>query len=405
MNWKRLLTCVAFLLTFALWTNAAQAEPFKDVDSEHWAVKEIEKCVYSGYLKLDENGHFAPLGTISRVDFISALLRVLRSEDIQVVERSSFKDVGNKTRGQHSILTSRQMRIIYGYPDKTFKPESNVTRSETMSIIANITKKFTTDTSVLDKFYDQNSIPGWARALFAKNIRNNLYVNYPDPDMLRPNDKLTRAEAAVLLAKISENLELVEAKYLGKQKDSAIFVRNEYLNTYAKAPRNVVEIWNIKLLVEAGNVFPAKFESNINSKSQSTKVGDLVNFVVVDDIYTNENTLVIPAQTRFDASVVKIEKTKWKEKNSKALLTLNKAKLPDGTVIPVAAVPLTKSGKLVPIQKNTKHTSKNYQEESKTDFLINYSRVLYPVVKYDNKIGDGLYILLTGDLVIPYEEL
>lgn len=401
-EFKRQLCGVLLLLILAFGSNVAKAAEINDIAPNYWAYKPIEKCITNNYLRLDKQGNFNPEGKISRVDFVTALLKVLQSDNLKLTEKATFVDVKSNTRGNINIATSKQLRIIYGYPDKTFKPENYTKRSEAASVIANITKKYPVDINVLNRFKDEDTIPGWAREVFAKNVKNDLYVNHPNEDMLRPNDHLTRAEAAVLLAKIGQKLELVEARYKGTgvQPEKDLFIGYEHLNLYEKAPRNQIIVYNTKYVIEAGNVIAAKFDDSFNSRNAAVKVGDTVNFIITSNIYTDENTLLFPANTRLTASVAKIKKTMWKDKNDKALLAFNLVILPNGNVFRMAGVPLTKMGKLVPVVKK-EVTRISPKEENKSDFFINYSNEMSPVIKYHNEIGNKVYILLTGDMAIP----
>jgi len=405
--WGKLLTAFVFVFLVFVGINSSKAAEISDVQPNYWAYREIEKCVDNNYLNLTSMGEFLPEATISRSEFVIALMKVLRSDDVKIMEKTSFVDVKQDTKGKDSIVTSQQMRIIFGYPDKTFKPANPTTRAEAMSAIGNITKRIIVDDELLSNFDDRGKIPDWARLHYAKNVKNDLYTNYPNEVMLRPNDNLTRAEAAVLLTKISENLELIADMYRTEKQPDEIYLRTEYLNVYEKAPRNNVDFYNIKIVVEAGNVFVANFDEPFNSKNQSISIGDIVEFVVSDNVYTDEGTLLLPYQSRLSAKVTVIKKTPWKFKNDKALLVINKVTLPNGKSFPMAGVPLTQANKLVKVNNSGFGERlgglfrKNYKEESKIDFLVNYSNKLSPVIKYDNNMGDKIYVLLTGDMVIP----
>ena len=58
-----------------------------------------------------------------------SLLKVIKSGDIVAGIATKFKDVESQTPYDESILTSEQLRLIFGYPDYTFKPEQPILRS------------------------------------------------------------------------------------------------------------------------------------------------------------------------------------------------------------------------------------------------------------------------------------
>ena len=193
--------------------NTACALEVNDVQNDHWAAAQIANALNKGYMGFESGYNFAPDSTIKRSEFVHSLLKVIRSDDIMTDGSTNFKDVDSSTQYDRSILTSEQLRLIFGYPDYTFKPEQPILRSEANAVIANVTKGFYGDINVLEGFADKDAIPNWAIYSYIKNVVNKLYVNYPDPNYFRPNDYLTRAEAAALFAEVEKQINLVEDKY------------------------------------------------------------------------------------------------------------------------------------------------------------------------------------------------
>lgn len=329
---KKFVSGVMALCLLAFNAIPVLAASIADVSQNYWASKEINIVVDNNIMTLSGN-RFNPEGNMTRVEFVNALLKVLSDENLNVTISNKFKDVQSSNPNYDNILRSQQLGLVYGYPDGTFKPNNTVLRSEAQSVISHITKDMDADTSVLNQFKDAAAIPAWAKKVYAKTINYGIYVNYPDSRELRPNDNLSRAEAAVLLARLKEKLDLVKQEYIGT-------TRIEHLDVTRKAPNNEVAINNIQSTINQGNVLVVAFEDKF--KSEEHKAGDIVTFVADKDICTEEGTLIIPAGTKFVAQINEIQPPKKFNKNARVYPQLTKIILPSGKELAFNAKPFSK---------------------------------------------------------------
>lgn len=329
---KKFVSGVMALCLLAFNAIPVLAASIADVSQNYWASKEINIVVDNNIMTLSGN-RFNPEGNMTRVEFVNALLKVLSDENLNVTISNKFKDVQSSNPNYENILRSQQLGLVYGYPDGTFKPNNTVLRSEAQSVISHITKDMDADTSVLNQFKDAAAIPAWAKKVYAKTINYGIYVNYPDSRELRPNDNLSRAEAAVLLARLKEKLDLVKQEYIGT-------TRIEHLDVTRKAPNNEVAINNIQSTINQGNVLVVAFEDKF--KSEEHKAGDIVTFVADKDICTEEGTLIIPAGTKFVAQINEIQPPKKFNKNARVYPQLTKIILPNGKELAFNAKPFSK---------------------------------------------------------------
>lgn len=81
---------------------------------------------------------------------------------------------------------------------------------------------------------------------------------------------MSRAEAAVLLARLKDKLDLVKQEYIGA-------TTVEHLAVTKKAPNNEVKVNNVERVISEGNVLAVAFEDKF--KSEEHKAGDIVTFV------------------------------------------------------------------------------------------------------------------------------
>jgi len=122
-------------------------------------------------------------------------------------------------------------------------------------------------------------------------------------------------------------------------------LRKEHLCVSKKAPVNTVTITNYRKIICKDNVLAVAFECKFLSKC--ARCGDAVKFVIPQNVYTNEGTCILPAGTRLMAEVTSLQQPKWFNKNARVGLEFRCFMLPDGRVMPIAAQPFTKNGKLM----------------------------------------------------------
>lgn len=309
-----------------------------DVANDYWARPEIVDVVSKNVMSVDQSGNFYPEDTVSRVEFVKSLLKLLSNDNLNVNISNSFTDVSSSNPNYSDILRSQQLGLVYGYPDKTFKPNQVMLRDETQSVVSHITKDTSADLSVINNFSDAAEVPDWAKQSYAKSLAYGLYVNYPNPNELRPLDKLTRAEAAVLLAKIDDKISLVKDEYVGPDLEKTLAI--EHLDINKKAPCHSVKITNKRNLILSGNVLEVAFSDKF--RSELADAGQDVKFINPQDISTVEGTLLIPANSVFKGTVLEVKKQRWFNKNARVYIQLNEICTPDGKKIDLNAKPFYK---------------------------------------------------------------
>ncbi|MBQ6517065.1 S-layer homology domain-containing protein [bacterium] len=331
---KKLISGTVAACILAMNAVPALAVSISDVNSNYWAAKEITSVVNDNIMTLS-GSRFNPEDSMTRIEFVNSLLKVLSNENLNVNITNQFSDVTTETPNYGNILRSQQLGLVYGYPDGTFQPERVLLRDEAQSVVSHITKDMVADRTVLANFKDADTIPAWATNVYAKTINYGIYVNYPDASELRPLDSLSRAEAAVLLAKLRDKLDLVKSEYVGAGSTTV-----EHLNVTKKAPSNEVYVGNTQNVIAEGNVLVVSFEDKF--KSEEHAVGDIVTFINEEDICTEEGTLVIPAGSKFVAQINEIKDQKWFNKNARVYPQLCQIILPNGKQLAFNAKPFTK---------------------------------------------------------------
>ena len=309
-----------------------------DVCENYWAQVEIASVVRDSVMTLSD-GNFNPEGKMSRVEFVKALLKVLGQDDLEITSKVKFSDVAKSSDIYAPIARSQQLGLVYGYPSGKFLPDNAVLRDEAQSVISHITIDADVDSSIVAKYADADKVPAWANEVYAKTLSYGIYVNYPNENELRPTEELTRAEAAVLLHRLRQRLNLVKTEY-----KSETVLGTEHLNVSKKAESNEVVITNLRNIIREGNVLEIAFNEQFKSKLHAA--GDQITFTNPEDIVTEEGTLLFPAGSTFYGSVLEIKDPQWFNKNARVYAQITKVVTPCGKTVDLNAKPFYKNYEL-----------------------------------------------------------
>ena len=146
----------------------------------HWAKDEITAFLRRGMISGYSDKTFKPDTNLSRGEFLSMLSKVYDWNMPRNVENiMAFKDYGIFSPYEKAISYAINKGYINGYPDKTFKPHKNISYKEVESIMRKIIKS--------DDFHWYNIS---AKMLYQKNYRSKSYNNM--------DNYITRAETVYM---------------------------------------------------------------------------------------------------------------------------------------------------------------------------------------------------------------
>jgi L-asparaginase type II len=97
-----------------------------------------------------------------------------------------------------NIAAAVSAGFINGYGDGTFRPDNKVTRAEFAVMLTGALK--TEASTVKSTFIDEAAIPAWAKEAIASATAQGIVSGYPGGDF-RPSASVTRSEMAVMIAK------------------------------------------------------------------------------------------------------------------------------------------------------------------------------------------------------------
>ena len=144
------------------------------------------------------NGEVQPQNSITRAEVAAIFFRLLedgiRNENF--THQNDFSDVAADAWYCSSVSTLSRMGIIAGYPDGTFRPNAPITRAE----FAAIATRFDADGDKTPASFDDIA-NHWAKDEISV-AANNGWVNGYEDGSFRPQNNITRAETMSLVNRV-----------------------------------------------------------------------------------------------------------------------------------------------------------------------------------------------------------
>lgn len=108
-------------------------EVFPDVELKRWSVTEIEYMADSGVIYGYPDGEFKPKQNLTRAEFAALIFRFTGIEQAEL--ENPFTDLDSGHWAYNEVLALVNTGLVEGYEDSSFKPENNITRAETMTVV------------------------------------------------------------------------------------------------------------------------------------------------------------------------------------------------------------------------------------------------------------------------------
>lgn len=182
-----LTLCVALMCAFIpQGVFAVQGVP-----DGHWATIAINFASGKGYVQGDQNGNINPDAPMSRAQYATILCRML-GLTVDKVTESSFEDVDpNEWYGPY-IEALFKKGVIKGTSETTFSPMANVTREESVVLLARAWSISRT-TRIKPAFKDELSISNWA-INDVRSMQEANFIKGDDKGNFNPQNSVTLGE-------------------------------------------------------------------------------------------------------------------------------------------------------------------------------------------------------------------
>ncbi|MBN2086767.1 S-layer homology domain-containing protein [Candidatus Peregrinibacteria bacterium] len=192
---------------------------FTDVVN-HWAHNYIEELYRMDIVKGRDQGIFAPDDYLTRAEFIKIALKSIGEEiDLnQEVKKAPFEDVPIYAWYSAYIKRAKEIGLIHGYPDGTFKPDQPIIKVEAIKILMNAFGFDVEDVGKrTDNFRDLETDQWYYPAVHyaiekglvdGRRLKSGVIVNFA----FDPASNITRAEMAKMAIKTIEFKEEIDSK-------------------------------------------------------------------------------------------------------------------------------------------------------------------------------------------------
>lgn len=185
--------------SYSLWLNGRY---FADIDT-HWAQESILSMDKKGWMKGVSASNFAPDRELSRAEAAVILVRALGIQD--EVSTNSFADVPYDYWASKEIEIAKNHGILEGKGNNMFYPKDIITREEMAAVLDRLLEK--EDIKEVNNPFKDVSIDNWSYNSIIKMNYNGVFKGYDDGKFY-PKKKLTRAQMAALMDRISTDIEV-----------------------------------------------------------------------------------------------------------------------------------------------------------------------------------------------------
>lgn len=183
---------------------------FSDIDS-HWAKENIEQLASKLLVNGFTDQTFKPENNITRAEFTALLTKALTLSS--PASGRTYSDISSTDWYADAVGAASSAGLISGYADGTFKPEQYITREEAAVLMLKaiaIAGKNTDHRydSALDDFQDSGDISDWAKDALALLVEEGI-ISGVSNTKLSPDTNTTRAQAAVILARVLKYIDFI----------------------------------------------------------------------------------------------------------------------------------------------------------------------------------------------------
>ncbi|NEP02011.1 MAG: DUF1565 domain-containing protein [Symploca sp. SIO2E9] len=185
----------------------------------HWAEAFVQKLVQKGLIRGFPDGTFRPEDKLNRAQYAAIIAKSFDLPRQVGTGAGVFSDVPGGFWAAEAIRTAASMGFISGFPDRTFRPQQNLTRLQALMSLVSGLGLNGGNPNLLRFYSDRAQIPSYATEALATATQKELVVNYPQVNQLNPMLPITRAEIASLIYQAlvaTEKAETIASAYIVK---------------------------------------------------------------------------------------------------------------------------------------------------------------------------------------------
>ncbi|CEP42943.1 IdeS/Mac family cysteine endopeptidase [Paraclostridium sordellii] len=234
-----------------------QANPKLNDIYGHWAKKEINQFISSGYVNGYEDGTFRPDNSITRAEFVKLVNKYFGFNN---KENIKFSDINANDWYYNDVCIASKAGYINGYEDKTFKPNKTITREEVSKILVSIKNQQDENYDKLNKYPDKNKVSNWAKPYVEGAIEQG-YLKGNDLGFLNPTNNITRAESVTILSRVAKEKPDIKKEV---KNEAPIITAKENL-TLEVGQKFDTSMLNVKVSDKEDKNLDVKYEGKVNT--------------------------------------------------------------------------------------------------------------------------------------------
>ncbi|WP_348622603.1 fibronectin type III domain-containing protein [Paenibacillus polymyxa] len=175
-------------------SDVTKTNRFNDIDRA-FNKEKINALADMGIVKGTTDTLFEPSRAVTRIEFTSMLVRALNlppEPDVSL----SFKDINESAWYIDPLKTATKDQIVRGFSRTSFAPDRVINREQAAKMVNNVVKS--TPQEEITTYSDTPQIVEWAKEDVLGLTEHNLIQGYPDGSF-RPKQDITRSEAAEMI--------------------------------------------------------------------------------------------------------------------------------------------------------------------------------------------------------------
>ncbi len=211
------LVCATVLGCMIFSTSAASVTDFKDLNKNADYYEAVKWAIDNGYMSGMSATVFSPNTTLTRAQF-ATLMAGFEGADLNAYKgKKIFDDVKTNAWYATTAAWAFENGIMSGTGNNKFSPNTVITREQIALLVKNYVgfkgiylEKVTPETRLLDRGTKRAS--SWAKEAVEYAYKND-YMQLDEGNCFNPKNKVTRAEAAVILYSLNKAIERTEVQH------------------------------------------------------------------------------------------------------------------------------------------------------------------------------------------------
>lgn len=310
---KKLFSIIAILSVFLL-NNAAWAKSFTDIDSNHWAYNYVKALSDDDIVVGYPDDSFKPDSQITKAEFAAMAIKALHQENAKIGALEDFADVPKDHWAYDAIEKASYFDLVKGSSDGKFFPDETVSRAQVLSIVINALTL-------------PDMTPADAKKILAKSYCD--YQNIPDWILIQAG----KAESLGIVTKYPGDKTIFAADKPASRAEVAAFLYNMIEQVKLNPNRKLATVMpkygegiilnptyrdgNI-ITIPAGTVLAIKLNEFLST--QSTKVCQLFLSKTPDNYVSKDKILLLCKGDKILGQVLEVKKARWFLSNGKLVL-------------------------------------------------------------------------------------